>query len=159
MKWMIWLIIVLSANCSLPIRPGNFEPWCLNYCSMSNNTVVRATGSIGWPGRHSRTAASAVMDHPAWSPNGAKPSLPGRGSHKRNITAWFILPKCLSFPASAAGQRLWGSVFLRRITTRGSYCFQHSLLNGIVMVWRCFFCHSIGLCCEKYTAIIFYITM
>lgn len=47
MKWMIWLIILLSENCSLLDQV--IFILCLNYCSVSNNIVVRAAGSIAWP--------------------------------------------------------------------------------------------------------------
>lgn len=62
-----------------------------------------------------------------------------RRSHTRNITAWFILPKCSSFLVSAVEYRLWSSVLLRRIMTTGTYCFQYSLLNSIMMVRRMLF--------------------
>lgn len=91
--------------------------WCLNYCSVSNNIVVRAVGSIAWPPRSWLGQLTTLMDSYAWSPRGAKPPSPARGSHKRNITAWFILPKCSTFQVSAVKYKLWNQVFLRRVTT------------------------------------------
>lgn len=132
MKWVIWLWIVLSANCSLPIKPDNFYPWYLNYCFISNNKVVRAGSSIGsplrsWTGQLTLqwwiTKLGLQVAHSFPSPELLQ---------KKHY--YIHLTKMGRFQVSSVKHNCEVLCFKERIMAIALHCFLHTLLNDIIMI-------------------------